>query len=76
MHDIWASVIQAALAGWMLYNRLGIVFLVPVGVVVVCSIRLVILMRFTGDSQRVLDVAGRPEACWLDCYGHRQHEEP
>lgn len=52
LHDIWASVIQAALAGWMLYNRLGVVFVVPMGIVTVCFIGLGILMKFTGDSQR------------------------
>ncbi|KAF7591124.1 hypothetical protein BBP40_001960 [Aspergillus hancockii] len=52
LHDIWASVIQVALAGWMLYNRLGIVFVAPMGVVIVCFIGLGILINFTGDSQR------------------------
>lgn len=52
LHEIWASIIQAALAGWMLYNRLGVVFVAPVGVVIVCFIGLGILINFTGDSQR------------------------
>jgi ABC-type multidrug transport system fused ATPase/permease subunit len=52
LHDTWASMIQAGLAGWMLYNRLGIVFMVPMGVVVVCFVGLGILIRVTGDSQR------------------------
>lgn len=51
-HDIWASIIQAAVAGWMLHNRLGLIFLVPMGVVLVCSIGLGVLTKFTGDSQR------------------------
>ncbi|KAF5690358.1 major facilitator family transporter [Fusarium denticulatum] len=34
LHNVWAGVIQAALAAWMLYIRLGLVFLVPIGVVV------------------------------------------
>ncbi|KAF5972845.1 multidrug resistance-associated 1 [Fusarium coicis] len=34
LHNVWAGVIQAALATWMLYIRLGLVFLVPIGVVV------------------------------------------
>lgn len=52
LHDIWASIIQVALAGWMLYNQLGVVFVAPMGVVLVCFTGLVILMKFTGDSQR------------------------
>lgn len=52
LHDIWGSVIQVALAGWMLYNRIGIVFVAPIGVVMVCLVGLSILIRFTWDSQR------------------------
>lgn len=52
LHDIWASIIQAAVAAWMLYVRLGVVFAVPMGVVVVCFGGLTVLVNFTGDSQR------------------------
>ncbi|KAI1010915.1 hypothetical protein LB504_002300 [Fusarium proliferatum] len=52
LHNVWAGVIQAALAAWMLYIRLGLVFLVPMGVVVVCFTLLGVLVNFTGDSQR------------------------
>lgn len=52
LHDIWASIIQAALAAWMLYVRLGVVFVVPMGVVVICFGGLAVLVNFTGDSQR------------------------
>ncbi|RYP73609.1 hypothetical protein DL771_003497 [Monosporascus sp. 5C6A] len=52
LHNIWASIIQAALAGWMLYNQLGAVFVAPMGVVIVCFVGLVILMKFTGSSQK------------------------
>ncbi|KAJ5375709.1 ABC transporter integral membrane type 1 [Penicillium concentricum] len=52
LHEIWACLIQAALAGWMLYNRIGVVFVAPMGVVIVCFIGLAILINFTGDSQR------------------------
>lgn len=52
LHDFWASIVQAALAAWMLYIRLGVVFVVPMGVVVVCFGGLAVLMNFTGDSQR------------------------
>ncbi|KAF7558131.1 hypothetical protein G7Z17_g146 [Cylindrodendrum hubeiense] len=52
LHDIWAGIIQVALASWMLYNQLGVVFVAPIGIVTSCFIGLVILMKFTGDSQR------------------------
>lgn len=61
LHDIWASTIQVALAGWMLYKQLGVVFVVPMGVVTVCFVGLVILMKFTGDSQRA----------WMEGVGSR-----
>jgi hypothetical protein len=44
--------IQSGLAGWMLYERLGVAFVAPMGVVVVCFIGLGLLISFTGDSQR------------------------
>src|SRR5690349_14412500 len=52
LHETWASMIQAALAAWMLYNRLGVVFVAPIGIVIVCFTCLGILINFTGDSQR------------------------
>ena len=51
-HEMWASIIQAGLAVWMLHRQVGVVFVVPVGVVVVCFDGLGILINFTGDSQR------------------------
>ncbi|KFY33447.1 hypothetical protein V494_07619 [Pseudogymnoascus sp. VKM F-4513 (FW-928)] len=52
LHDIWASIIQVALAGWMLSNQLGVVFVAPIGIVALCFLALSILMRFIGDTQR------------------------
>jgi ABC-type multidrug transport system fused ATPase/permease subunit len=52
LHDIWASIIQAGLAGWLLYNRIGVAFLVPIGLVLVCFGGLGVLIKFTGDWQR------------------------
>ena len=52
LHDTWASIIQAAVAAWMLQRRLGIVFVIPIGVVAVCLAGLGILIKFAGDSQR------------------------
>lgn len=52
IHNVWAGVIQAALAGWMLYIRLGAVFAVPIGIVTFCFLCIGVLLNFTGDSQR------------------------
>ncbi|OQE46818.1 hypothetical protein PENCOP_c001G04282 [Penicillium coprophilum] len=52
LHDIWASLIQVALCAWMLNGRLGVVFVVPIVVVVLCFLGLVILMNFIGTAQR------------------------
>ncbi|KAH7370165.1 putative ABC multidrug transporter [Rhexocercosporidium sp. MPI-PUGE-AT-0058] len=52
LHEFWASFIQVAIASWMLYNQLGVVFIVPIVVVTICIVVLAILMSLTGDSQR------------------------
>ena len=52
VHEVWACTIQAALAAWMLYGQLGIVFVAPIGLVAFCLLGLVIVVKFTGDSQR------------------------
>ncbi|KAJ4994634.1 ABC transporter [Colletotrichum sp. SAR 10_66] len=52
IHNVWAGVIQAALAGWMLYIRLGAVFAVPIGIVTFCFLCIGVLLNLTGDSQR------------------------
>ncbi|KAL4875611.1 P-loop containing nucleoside triphosphate hydrolase protein [Aspergillus karnatakaensis] len=52
IHETWASVIQAALAAWMLYRQIRIAFVAPLGVVLLCLVGVAILVRYTGDSQR------------------------
>ncbi|KAI3337286.1 putative ABC multidrug transporter [Xylariaceae sp. AK1471] len=52
LHETWASMIQVAIASWMLYNQLGAVFAAPIATVTVCFLGLAILLKFTGDSQR------------------------
>lgn len=52
LHEVWSSMIQAALAAWMLYNRIGVAFVAPLVTVIVCFIGVGILINFTGDSQR------------------------
>lgn len=52
LHEVWASLLQAALAAWMLYNRLGVVFVAPIAIVIICFIILAFLMNLVGNSQR------------------------
>lgn len=52
LHELWACPIQVALAAWMLYRRLGVVFVAPIGTVTICSICLGVLINFVGDAQR------------------------
>ena len=53
LHDSWACVIQICIASWMLYNQLGVAFVAPMAVVIACFVGLVVLMNFTGDSQKM-----------------------
>ncbi|RYC64367.1 hypothetical protein CHU98_g1837 [Xylaria longipes] len=52
LHETWASLIQAALASWLLYNQLGAAFAAPIATVTICFLGLAILVKYTGDSQR------------------------
>ncbi|OQD65677.1 hypothetical protein PENPOL_c005G03066 [Penicillium polonicum] len=52
LHDIWASLIQVGLCAWMLYTQLGVVFVAPIGMVILCFLGLVVLMNFIGTAQR------------------------
>jgi ABC-type multidrug transport system fused ATPase/permease subunit len=52
LHEVWACLIQVALAAWMLYIRLGIAFVAAMGLVVLCFICLGVLLNFIGDSQK------------------------
>jgi ABC-type bacteriocin/lantibiotic exporter with double-glycine peptidase domain len=52
LHELWACLIQVALAAWMLYRRLGVVFIASFGVVIICFGCLGVLINFTGDAQR------------------------
>ncbi|KAJ5628297.1 hypothetical protein N7490_010525 [Penicillium lividum] len=52
LHDIWASLIQVALCAWMFDRQLGVVFVAPIGVVILCFVGLAILMNFIGTAQR------------------------
>lgn len=51
VHDIWVSLIQVGLASWMLYRQLGLIFLVPLGIVLFSFVGVTIVSRYTGNSQ-------------------------
>jgi ABC-type multidrug transport system fused ATPase/permease subunit len=52
IHELWACLIQVALTAWMLYRRLGVVFVAAFGLVMLCFVGLGVLVNFTGDAQR------------------------
>jgi ABC-type multidrug transport system fused ATPase/permease subunit len=52
LHETWACLVQAALASWLLYNQLGILFVAPIGVVLLSFTILLFFTKFAGSSQR------------------------
>lgn len=51
IHEVWASILQAALAAWMLHNRLGVVFVTPLSIVIAGLVALGLRTNYTGESQ-------------------------
>jgi ABC-type multidrug transport system fused ATPase/permease subunit len=52
LHETWACLVQAAIASWLLYNQLGILFVAPIGVVLISFTILLFFTKFAGPSQR------------------------
>ncbi|KAF2470392.1 putative ABC multidrug transporter [Lindgomyces ingoldianus] len=52
LHDVWACVLQVAIAGCMAFRHLGPIFAVSMGVVIICTACLGYLLKFTGSAQR------------------------
>ncbi|KAH8897503.1 putative ABC multidrug transporter [Thozetella sp. PMI_491] len=52
LHDIWGSLIETAIASWLLYEQLAAAFAAPIVLVLCCIIAMSVLVRYTGDSQR------------------------
>ncbi|KAF2673292.1 ABC transporter [Microthyrium microscopicum] len=50
--DSWTNVIEFALAAWLLQRQLGIAFLVPIGVVLLCFIGTLVIGRLTPKYNR------------------------
>lgn len=51
LHEIWANVIEAGLASWLLERELGLAFLAPIIVVILCVIISYLLGKITGKRQ-------------------------
>ena len=52
IHEIWANVIEFALAAWLLERQIGIAFLVPVGIVLLCFIGSLLVGKFAPKYNR------------------------
>ncbi|KAI5922440.1 ABC multidrug transporter [Camillea tinctor] len=52
LHEVWANVIEVAIASWLLYRQLGAAFVAPIVVVLLCTLGVSVLMKFTGPGQR------------------------
>lgn len=51
MHEVWANLIEMAVASWLLYTHLGAAFVAPLIVVLLCYCASWGLGRFTGKRQ-------------------------
>ncbi|KAI1777454.1 ABC multidrug transporter [Hypoxylon cercidicola] len=52
LHELWANLIEVALASWLLYELLGAAFVAPIVVVLICAAGLSFTMRFMGEAQK------------------------
>lgn len=53
VHNLWANLIQVAVSSWLLHRELGIVFLLPFGVVMLCFLASLGLGKFSGKRQKI-----------------------
>ncbi|KAI1504810.1 ABC multidrug transporter [Biscogniauxia marginata] len=52
LHETWANLIEVAIASWLLYRQLGAAFVAPIVIVILCTMGISVLMKFTGPGQR------------------------
>ncbi|KUI53479.1 Canalicular multispecific organic anion transporter 1 [Cytospora mali] len=52
MHEFWANTIEAAIASFLLYRYLGIAFIAPILVIVVCVLLAAGVASFTSNRQK------------------------
>ncbi|KAH6640025.1 P-loop containing nucleoside triphosphate hydrolase protein [Truncatella angustata] len=53
LHEAWAGNIEVVLASWLLYNKVGAAFAAPIVIVVLCFLALSVIVKFTGNAQRM-----------------------
>jgi ABC-type bacteriocin/lantibiotic exporter with double-glycine peptidase domain len=53
VHELWASVIESAIASWLLYRQLGPAFLAPTIIVLICTGPTLGVGKFTSKRFRV-----------------------
>lgn len=51
-HEFWANVIEVALASWLLERQLGVAFVAPIGVVLLCSVLTAFISRYASTRQK------------------------
>lgn len=51
LHEVWANTIEVALASWLLERQIGVSFLAPIVVVILCVVASLVLGKFTGKRQ-------------------------
>ncbi|KAL0929815.1 ABC transporter [Colletotrichum truncatum] len=53
MHQIWGGLVEVAIGCWLLYTNIGVAFLVPLGLVILCTFLLYGAMMFVPKRQTV-----------------------
>ena len=51
LHEVWANTMEAGLASWLLERELGLAFLPPIVVVILCVVASALLGKITGKRQ-------------------------
>jgi len=52
LHEFWASCLEVALSSWLLYTHVGIAFVAPLVVVIVCVTCASVINIYTGPKQK------------------------
>ncbi|KAI1141429.1 ABC multidrug transporter [Hypoxylon sp. FL0543] len=53
IHEVWANLIEIAIASWLLYGILGAAFAVPIVVVLVCASGVALAIRPMNNGQKI-----------------------
>ncbi|KAI1387586.1 ABC multidrug transporter [Hypoxylon trugodes] len=52
LHEVWADLLEVGLASWLLYNLLGVAFIAPIAILLVCTGGVSVMMQFMGAGQK------------------------